>query len=216
MKVLIIGANGQIGRHLITMLKDHETIKPVAMVRDESQEAYFKDQGVSTVVCDLERGVDRIAQAALGCTAMVFTAGSGPKTGKDKTLLVDLDGAVKTMEAARTIGLERYVMVSSFDTSRDAIQESSSDFAPYVVAKHYADDWLRKSKLKWTIVHPGLLTNEPGTGKVKAASRVDRDSVPREDVARVLKACLEDDSTTFQEFQVVQGNETVEEAIKSI
>src|SRR5699024_5498841 len=216
MKVLIVGANGQIGKHLVALLKDHHYIKPVAMVRNEEQVAYFKDQGVETVVCDLERGVDRIAQAALGCTAMVFTAGSGPHTGKDKTLLIDLDGAVKTMEAARTIGLERYVMVSSFDTTREAIQESSSGFAPYVVAKHYADDWLRKSKLNWTIVHPGALTNEASTGLIQAASRVERNEISREDVAKVLLACLEDESTTFQEFQVVKGDTPIHEAIKNL
>lgn len=216
MKVLVIGANGQIGKSLITYMKDHAFITPVAMVRNEEQLAYFEDQGVKAVIGDLERGADRIAQAALGCTAMVFTAGSGPHTGPDKTLLVDLDGAVKSMEAARTIGMKRYVMVSSFDTTREAIQESSRDFAPYVVAKHYADDWLRKGKLDWTIVHPGLLTNDSGSGKVKVGTHVGRDEVPREDVAKVLLACLENESTIGKEFQVVRGDVDVTEAIRSL
>lgn len=216
MKVLVIGANGQIGRQLVTYMKGHDRLDPVAMVRSEEQASYFEEQGVKAVVCDLERGVDRIAQAALGCTAMVFTAGSGAHTGKDKTILVDLDGAVKSMEAARTIGMKRYVMVSSFDTSREAIQEASRDFAPYVAAKYYADEWLRRGKLDWTIVHPGLLTNDESTGKVKVGARVGRDEVARDDVAKVLLACLENDSTIGKEFQVVRGDVAVDEAIRGL
>lgn len=48
----------------------------------------------------------------------------GPKTGKDKTIMVDLDGAVKTIEATKKAGVKRFVMVSSFDTTRKAIQEA--------------------------------------------------------------------------------------------
>src|SRR5699024_11351849 len=59
---------------------------------------------------------------------------------------------------------------SSFDTTRAAIQNASESFAPYVVAKHYADEWLRATDLKYTIIHPGLLTNDEPTGKVTAAT----------------------------------------------
>src|SRR5699024_9564747 len=113
MKVLVVGANGQIGKHLITYLNGHTSIEARAMIRDEVQASFFKENGAEVVVCDLEEDVPVIAEAAKGCDALVFTAGSGPHTGKDKTLMVDLDGAVKTVEAAKVAGIKRYVMISS-------------------------------------------------------------------------------------------------------
>lgn len=160
--------------------------------------------------------MDAIAKAAAGCDAIVFTAGSGPHTGKDKTLLIDLDGAVKTIQAAEQANIKRYIMISSFDTTRAAIQEASESFAPYVVAKHYADEWLRSTDLDYTIIHPGLLTNDDANGKVTAASTVGRDEIPRQDVAKVILTCLEKNMTIGKEFQVVKGETKIDEAIDTL
>lgn len=216
MKVLVVGANGQIGKHVITYMKNHEQIDAKAMIRDESQAAFFTEANAEVVVCDLEDDIPAIVKAAEGCDAIVFTAGSGPHTGKDKTLMVDLDGAVKTMEAAKLAGITRYIMISSFDTTRAAIQEASESFAPYVVAKHYADEWLRATNLDYTIIHPGALTNDEPTGKVNAAETVERNEIPRADVAQVILAVLEDDRTIGKEFQVVKGDVDVKEAIRCL
>lgn len=213
MKVLIVGANGQIGKHLATYMQDHPTLEAVAMIRDAAQASFFDNLNIQTVIADLEDDTEKIAEAAEGCYAIVFTAGSGPHTGKDKTLLIDLDGAVKTIEAAKLAKIERYIMISSFDTTRAAIQAASDSFAPYVVAKHYADEWLRASDLKRTIIHPGLLTNDEPTGKVTAAPTVERGEVPRADVAKVILKSLENDATIGKEFQVVSGKEEIESAL---
>lgn len=216
MKVLVVGANGQIGKHLVTLLKDHSSLNVKAMIRKKEQSSYFEELGVETVVVDLEQDIPVIAIAMEGVDAVVFTAGSGAHTGKDKTILVDLDGAVKTIEAAKKKAVQRFIMVSSFDTRREAIQSASRSFAPYVAAKHYADDWLRRTSLDYTIIHPGRLTNEKGTGLVELATEVNRGEIPREDVARVIVACLENENTIGKEFQVVTGSKTIQEAISSI
>ncbi|TFD94454.1 SDR family oxidoreductase [Jeotgalibacillus sp. R-1-5s-1] len=217
MKVLVIGANGQVGKHLVAKIQDTSDIKAKAMIRKEEQVPYFEDLGAETVLTDLEKAdIDEIAKAAEGTDAIVFTAGSGPKTGDDKTMLIDLDAAVKTIEAAKKAGVKRYIMVSSFDTTREEIQSVPSSFAPYVVAKHYADVWLRATDLDYTIVHPGGLTNDAATGKVQAAENVGRGEIPREDVASVLLATLQNDSTIGKEFQVVGGETTVDDAVKAL
>lgn len=216
MKVLVVGANGQIGKHLLTYIKNHETIEAKAMIRDEAQADFFKQANAEVVVCDLEADVPAIAEAAKDCDAIVFTAGSGPHTGKDKTLMVDLDGAVKTIEAAKIAGVQRYVMISSFDTTREAIQAASESFAPYVIAKHYADAWLRATDLDYTIIHPGRLTNEEPTGKIEAAEKVERNDIPRADVARVILAVLENERTIGKEFQVVCGNVEITQAVATL
>src|SRR5699024_731182 len=197
-------------------IQDSENLEARAMIRKEEQASFFKTLGAKTTVVDLEDDIDSIVKAAEGTDAIVFTAWSGTHTGKDKTIMVDLDGAIKTIEAAKVANVIRFVMISSFDTTREAIQESSSSFAPYVVAKHYADVWLRDTELDYTIVHPGLLTNEVGTGKIEAASKVRRAEVPREDIAKVIVSVLENDKAIGKEFQVVGGNQLIDEAIGSL
>lgn len=216
LKILVVGANGQIGKYLVKLIQDSGNHMARAMIRKPEQAAYFKKLGAENAVVDLEGEIADIAKAAEGVDAIVFTAGSGSHTGKDKTLMVDLDGAVKTIEAAKMAGVDRFVMVSSFDTRREAIQAASSSFAPYVIAKHYADEWLRRTNLNYTIVHPGVLTNEAGTGRIEAASEVERGEIPREDVAGVIFGCLEDSSTIGKEFQIVSGTTPIEEALKKL
>ncbi|WP_027955631.1 SDR family oxidoreductase [Halobacillus kuroshimensis] len=216
MKVLVVGANGQVGKHLVQNIQYHDDIEAVAMIRKEEQASYFKDLGADTVIVDLEDETEKIAEAFDGVDAVVFTAGSGPNTGPDKTVMIDLDGAVKTMEAAKQKGVSRYVMVSSFDTTREAIQGAPASFAPYVIAKHYADDWLRRTNLNYTIVHPGILTNEDGTGQVEAAETVERGEISREDVAGVLLSVLENESTIGKEFQVVGGSTSIKDAVNKL
>ncbi|WP_371018562.1 SDR family oxidoreductase [Pseudalkalibacillus sp. JSM 102089] len=216
MKVLIVGANGQVGKHLVSFIQDHKDLEAKVMIRKEEQASYFKDLGAETAVVDLEEDIPALAKAAEGVDAVVFTAGSGPNTGADKTVLVDLDGAVKTIEATKQAGVKRFIMISSFDTSREAIQSAPSSFSPYVVAKHYGDKWLRATDLDYTIIHPGLLTNDNGIGKVNAAYEVERNEIPREDVASVIVATLENDATIGKEFQVVTGTNSIKDEIGSL
>lgn len=216
MKVLVVGANGQIGKHLVTLMQEHETIEAKAMIRKQEQASFFEKLGAETALVDLEGEIEDIAKAAEGVDAIVFTAGSGPKTGPDKTILIDLDGAVKTIEAAKAANVKRFIMISSYDTTRKAIQEASSSFAPYVAAKHYADEWLRGANLDYTMIHPGALTNDAGTGKIEASATVEPSEVARENIAQVILACLENDATIGKEFQVINGDTPVKEAIDSI
>lgn len=216
MKVLIIGANGQIGKQLASMIQQNNHMEAKAMIRNEEQAAFFNDLGVETTIVDLEQDVDAIAKAAEDVDAVVFTAGSGGHTGKDKTIMVDLDGAVKTMEAAKTANVKRFVMISSFDTTRGAIQNASPSFAPYVVAKHYADEWLKTSGLDYTIIHPGLLTNDKGSGQVELSPDAARGEVPREDIARTILASLENDTTIGKTFRAVAGTKSIQEAMEAM
>ncbi|WP_249869500.1 SDR family oxidoreductase [Oceanobacillus saliphilus] len=215
MKVLVIGANGQIGKHLVRLLQDSDEHTVKAMVRKEEQVEVLKESGVDAVLANLEGSVDEIAEAVKGSDAVIFTAGSGGSTGPDKTLLIDLDGAVKSMEAAGKAGAERFVMVSAFQAhNRDSWADSP--IKPYMVAKHFADKMLEASNLNYTIVRPGGLLNEPGTDKVAAAENLERGSIPREDVAKVVIASLVEHNTFRKGFDLISGNTPIPEAIKTI
>ncbi len=216
MKVLVVGANGQVGQHVVNQLHDAPGVSVRAMVRKEDQQKALLQRGIDAVCIDLEDDVPSIKRAYQDIDAVIFAAGSGPNTGADKTTTIDLDGAVKTIEAAKKENVKRYVMVSSFDTTRDAIQSAPEGFKPYVVAKHFADDWLRRSGLDYTIVHPGRLTNDNATGEVYIKETVDAGEIPREDVATVLVETVQNDHLIGREFQVIGGEVAINEALKNI
>jgi len=214
-KALIIGANGKIGRKLTKKLKDSSGWEPVAMLRKESQRDYFNDLKVDSRVQSLEEETSHISEAMNGIDAVVFTAGSGPDTGYDKTLSVDLDGAVKAMEAARDKGVNRFVMVSAMNTGKKSTWEDS-EMKPYYIAKYYADEWLKNSGLTYTILRPGRLTDQEGTGKISTTNAADQESVPREDVAAVALEVLENGHAADRVIEFTQGDTLINEAVRSL
>ncbi|MFC4320501.1 SDR family oxidoreductase [Litchfieldia salsa] len=214
MKVFVVGANGQIGQHLVHLLNQSSEFEVKAMVRSQKQQKELTSKGIEAVVASLEGTVEEIASAAEGTDVIIFTAGSGASTGDDKTLLVDLDGAVKTIEAAEKNGIDRFVMVSAIQAHNR--ENWSQVIKPYFVAKHYADRILRTSSLNYTIVRPGGLTNDEGTGKVQVAENLNRGSIPREDVAATLISVLNEKNTYRRSFDLTSGNQSITEAIKSL
>ncbi|WLR42394.1 SDR family oxidoreductase [Bacillus carboniphilus] len=211
MKVFVVGANGQIGTQLTNLLKQSDDHSVVAMVRKEEQAKKFEEKGIEAKIADLEGSVEDIAEAAKGCDAIVFSAGSGGQTGYDKTLLIDLDGAAKTIEAAEKAGIHRYVMVSSLQAHNR--ENWSEQIKPYYVAKHYAEKILLQSNLNYTIVRPGRLLNEPSIGKFSLTATPDNFSIPREDVAKVLFEVIDNKNTFKRSFDVVSGEETITDAL---
>lgn len=213
MNVFLIGANGQVGRHIVQLLSESSEHNVRAMVRNEEQAIHLKQSGVDAVVASLEGSVAELAAAMNGSDAVIFTAGSGGKTGFDKTLLVDLDGAVKSMEAAEKVGANRYIMVSALQ-AQNRESWKNSPIKPYMVAKHYADRMLLASVLNYTIVKPGLLTNDLGNGKVQAGETLSGGAIPREDVAKTVVATLNEENTYRRSFDLLSGDMDVHEALK--
>lgn len=214
MRVLVVGANGQIGSKLVRMLQEDDRYTPVAMVRKEEQSEKFQSEGIDTVLADLEGPVKDLENAVKGNDAIIFTAGSGGSTGLDKTLLIDLDGAVKVMEAAENTQVKRFILVSALQAhNRDNWNE---EIRPYYVAKHYADKMLESSSLDYTIVRPGGLMNEPGTGTIQLGLNLERGTIPREDVARMLLEVLLAQNSYRTAFDVISGEVAIEKAVKDI
>ncbi|MDE4086545.1 SDR family oxidoreductase [Planococcus maritimus] len=214
MKTLVIGANGKIGQHLVRLLvkQPEHTVK--AMLRKPEQRPFFEDLEAETVVASLEGSVGELQKAMADCDAVVFTAGSGASTGADKTITVDLDGAAKAVEAAELAGIDRFIMVSALHA--DDRSHWTKEMTPYYIAKHHADRILQSSSLSYTIVRPGLLTDDPGTGKIAAAGKLDPGSIPREDVAAVIVACLKSTDLIDKVFELTSGDSQIEDALKNI
>jgi uncharacterized protein YbjT (DUF2867 family) len=154
--------------------------------------------------------LDDLSECCAGADAVVFAAGAGPGSGPERKQTVDYGAAVKLIAA----GVPRYVMFSAISAGRP--DEWSDAMRPYYEAKAGADERLMESGLDYTIVRPGGLTDDPGTGRVRVGTDLERGNVPREDVAAVLLAVLETPSTVGKTFELVSGDAPVDEAVRSL
>ena len=185
-RILVIGAHGKIGRIFCEQAQSsgHSVC---AMVRSSDQREYFESIGTPCVMGDLEAD---FAHALDDCTHVVFTAGSGGHTGADKTLLIDLYGALRSIEAAEERGIEHFVMVSALRC--ESPLSAPPGLRHYMVAKKLADQHLVSSPLPHTILRPGLLSDEAPSGKVCTDPGVATvQSISRANVAHCILAALE-------------------------
>ncbi|WP_334332143.1 MULTISPECIES: SDR family oxidoreductase [unclassified Companilactobacillus] len=210
MKVLIIGAHGKVGHLLIGELQSRN-IDFVAGLRSQEQIKAYNENNIETQYIDLTASLDEIKDSIeeSGADVLVFSAGAGGASDA-LTMEIDLDGAIKTMMVAETIGVKRYIMVSSlFSDNRD--KWDATGIRPYMTAKHYADDHLRGTSLDYTIIHPGALTDEDGTGKVKLLGPNEAGSIPRVDVAKSLALIIQNPSTIGKEYTFASGETPAED-----
>ena len=216
MKVLIAGANGQTARQLTGMLVEngHEVR---GLIRKEEQMQNVESDGAEPVLVDLEQDEadGKIGEAVEGCDAIIFAAGAGPGSGNERKETMDRDGAMKLIQAAEQNGVRRYLMLSTMGA--DDPESRDEKMQPYMRAKGEADERLRNSGLDYTIIRPGRLTDDVGTGSVEAAESLGRyGEITREDVARTFSAALEAKNTFGKTFEILSGDTTIEEAIENI
>ena len=210
MKVLVIGANGNTATRVVRLIKNETSHEPIAMIRNTTQRIKFDKLGVTTVLGDLEYPIDH---AIMGCDAIIFAAGSGGQTGKDKTVLVDHIGAIRSMVTAQVHGVKRYVMLSTIN----AEENSNSRIAHYHKAKAFADRHLIDTNLDWTIVCPGGLRDEEGNGLVSVQSELFLEGLTtRDNLAASLVSCLELPNTIGKRFSLIEGKTPIKEALLNV
>ncbi len=212
MDVVVVGGHGQVALRLLGLLPGAGH-RARGVIRDPAQGADLEAAGAEAVVCDIER--EELTGRLGGADAVVFAAGAGPGSGPTRKRTVDYGGAIKLIEAAREEGIRRYVMVSAMGAADP--ESGSEEMRPYLTAKAEADWALAKSGLDHTIVRPGRLTDDPGTGRVEAARKLGRPGeIPRDDTAAVLLATLESDSTVGLSFEVIGGETPISDAVAGL
>ena len=216
MRVLIAGAHGKTARRLTRILVagGHEVR---GLVRKEEQTGDVASDGAEPVLVDLEAeevsgGVGRAVE---GCEAIVFAAGAGPGSGDARKETMDYGGAAKLIEAAEERGVSRYLMLSAMGAADP--EGGPEGMRPYLRAKARADQHLAQSGLDYTIIRPGGLTEDEGTGHIRAAEKLDgRGEIPREDVASTFAAALQNQNTYHKTFDILSGNTPIPEALASL
>ena len=214
MHVVIAGGHGQIALLLERALTDRGD-RAVGLARNPDHVADLKAAGAEAVVIDLEStDAGTLATHLAGADAVVFAAGGGPNSGAARKETVDKGAAILLADAAEQAGVRRYVIVSAMGT--DQADPTSDDvFQVYLRAKRAADDDVRSRDLDWTVVKPGRLTDDPGTGRI-AVGDLDRGEVTRADVAATLAAVLHTPSTAGRTFDLLGGDTPVDEALASL
>ena len=213
MNVAIAGAHGKIALRLARLLTG-DGDRVIGLIRNSGHAADVVQVGAAPVVCDLEQSsVEEIAIAIDGAEAVVFAAGAGPGSGADRKLTMDRDGAIKLLGAATTAGARRYVMVSG--AGAEDPPAGNEVWEVYLRAKAEADAALAASDREWTIVRPGGLTDDPGTGSVRIDASPFSGSVPRDDVAGVLARLLSDSRGVRRILYVNSGEQSIEQALEA-
>ena len=211
-KILIVGANGGTGKRIIEILNNSQSFEPVAMIRNEEQKAIFDDMEVASVLADLEE--DDLSYTLKGIDKVIFAAGSGSKTGDDKTTAVDEEGAIKMIDAATKAKVKKFIMLSGMGVDEPS---KHKELEHYLKAKAEADKYLRNSGLSYTIVRPGALTDDLGMGKVKLSEKLDGfGEISRDDVAFLLVMSLADPLAQNKTFEAIEGEEPIKSALITI
>lgn len=220
MRVVVAGGHGQVARRLVRLLggAGHDL---VALVRNPDHVPDVEADGASGVVLDLELGsVEEASWALSDADVAVFAAGAGAGSGVERKATMDAGGAVLLADACERAGTRRYVLLSSMgvESVRDgAVPDGTDDvFVAYLRAKLAAEDDVRARDLDWTVLRPGGLTDDLGTGRVTLASAVEPGQVTRDDVAAVLVALVDAPGTAGKVLELTGGDEPVADAVRRL
>lgn len=213
MDVAIAGAHGKIGRRLTRLLAargDHVQ----GIVRNEDHYDDVRSDGGEPLIVDLEHvTADELAPLVEGAHAVVFAAGAGPGSGPERKISMDRDGTITLLDAAIEAKVPRYLMLSAMGAGDPP--QGDDTFSVYLRAKAEADQAVMESDREWTVLRPGMLTDEPGTGLVTLAPELERGDVTRDDVAAVLVALLDEPGSAGHVLALTNGPAPIEDALNS-
>ncbi|MEV7437108.1 SDR family oxidoreductase [Streptomyces griseoviridis] len=215
MRIVIAGGHGQIALRLERLLAARGD-EVAGIIRRPEQGDDLREAGAEPVVLDLEStSVEEVAEVLRGADAAVFAAGAGPGSGAARKETVDKGAAVLFADAAVRAGVRRHVVVSSMGA--DPAHQGDDIFDAYQRAKGEADAYVRGlDGLDWTILRPGMLTNDAGTGLVRLEAHTGRGPVPRDDVAAVIAELLDTVATAGLTLELISGSAPVSVAVKSV
>ncbi|TSB24975.1 NAD(P)H-binding protein [Streptomyces benahoarensis] len=217
MRIVIAGGHGRIALRLERLLAGRGD-EVAGIIRRPEQAGDLLAAGAEPVVCDLESAsVADVARHLADADAAVFAAGAGPGSGAARKDTVDRGAAALFADAAEAAGVQRFVVVSSMGADREPPEGTDPVFAAYLRAKGAADADVRaRAGLDWTILRPGRLTDDTGTGRVTLAESTGRAEVTRDDVAATLLALLDAPGTAHRTLELVNGGTPVAEAVRAV
>ncbi|WP_156251461.1 SDR family oxidoreductase [Pseudactinotalea terrae] len=210
--IVVIGAHGKVAQLTLPLLvaAGHNVF---GLVRRPNQMQAIEQTGAHGMLADIEHHDTRgIANLLRGHKAVIWSAGAGGGDPR-RTYAVDRDAAIRTMDAAASVGVHRFVMVSYFGAGPEHDTPPDSSFFAYAQAKSAADGHLALTNMAWTILRPSRLTDDEPTGKITVGSDEGAGSVSRADVAAVIAHCIADPHTIGKIYEFNNGEVPIAEAL---
>ena len=112
-----------------------------------------------------------------------------------------------------TNGVGRFVMVSAIGADPNS---ESTRIQHYLRAKGVADGYLRSSGLDYTILAPGTLLDEPGTGRIRFRRAWISWLFPGEDLATCIIETLRNVYTIGKTIEIVSGSDKIKDAMVKV
>lgn len=216
MNVIVIGGHGKIALLLARELAGRGDAV-TAVVRNPDHVPDVEAAGARALVLDVENSsMEEIQEALAGQDAVVWSAGAGGGD-PDRTYAVDRDAAIRTINAASAAGVGRFLTVSFARADTKYLVPLDDPFYPYMAAKIAADEHLRRSTLEWTILGPGLLTDDPASGKVRPLDEPGEGSeeTSRGNVAAVIAEALAARETFGKTLNFADGDSPIRDWLRA-
>lgn len=207
MQISVIGAAGGVGKRVVAQAAAAGHIVR-ALVRTPQQAEAMTSLGAVPVQGDLTGEWQAVLD---GAEAVVWAAGAG--TGGNFQA-IDGDALIRLADTLAGRGPRRLVVVSSMGVDR--AEQMPPFLANVLRVKAVSDGHVQRGALDWTIIRPGGLLDTPGSGHVRLGTQVPGGAIPRDDVAALVLACLNDPGTIHQTFEAVSGDQTISEALAGL
>ncbi|WP_394582939.1 NAD(P)H-binding protein [Cytobacillus firmus] len=206
MKVIVIGANGDVGELVIRKLADRKHEALAVAANENQMEDLIKMGAVQAIVYDEEKLIPYL-QAS---DAVIYLTGVNPKKHTGKTVMVDHQSISDIIQLAQKSNVRRFVMMSAVKA-----EESETDPSRKIAAKDLPEDMLKAADLVYTVVRIGQLTDNPGNGTITLSEKIhDRKAeIPREDAAEVLVESLNREAVFHSTIEAASGDTPISEAL---
>lgn len=214
MAVLVMGATGDMGRASVKALQDTNN-EIIAGVHNEYKAKDLTAQGIEVRQIDLVKdSVDQIKDKLKGVDNIIFNAAEN-QSRSEMTLLVDLDGAAKMIEAAKQLGIKHFITVTADGVeSRDKWSLYGPSYRTFCMAKYYQEQLLKASGIIYTIIRPNTLTNAPASNQISI--HPGGYAISRNDIALAEVKALTDKRAFNKEFNIFSGNQTIDEVFDEL
>ncbi len=208
MNVAVVGATGRTGQRVVTALQQAGHT-PIAVVRNPAKAQQLWPNGeVEIRTADVTQP-QTLPSALTGCEAVICATGASPSLNPLEPLSVDYLGTKHLVDAAKGLGVQHFILVSSLCVSQ--FFHPLNLFWLILYWKQQAERYLQNSGLTYTIVRPGGLkeTQEGGFPVIAAADTLFEGSIARSQVAEICVAALGEAAATNKIFEVVSRPDQV-------
>jgi uncharacterized protein YbjT (DUF2867 family) len=207
----VLGASGRTGIYVIQELQSRDSnIRAFSRNIEKAKESVSGN--FEWVYADVTKP-ETLTVALQGVDILISTIGS---TGGDNSELIDYQGSINFVDAAKESGVKHIIYMSSIGAG------GAENFSTVIINlvtdkamkwKSLGEEYIRNSSINFTIVRPGGLRGDPGALGIKLAQGDQIIGwIPRGDVASVLVESIYNPDALNKTFEVINDESLVEDA----